>query len=312
MQVSFIIPLYNCLALTRAMLESLQATLPRNLSHEIILVDDGSTDGTREWLAILQAPFRVILNERNLGYAGANNRGATKAQGEILYFLNNDLVLSKGWFQPMYNKVRRNFRTGLVGNVQLHATTGEMDHCGVDFSTKGKPIHLTKYSLWSRLTGYRRTLALTGACFCITRKLWTQLGSFDSSYINGCEDIDLCLRALDTGYKNYVSLRSVVGHHVSQSPGRKLRDEQNTRRLVRRWRKEITPRATHHYAREWCKDFIVRHWDQSYVFDDALARHALACFLGLSRTAPPPVLPIVNEVIDKEFAHWDRLLGPES
>ena len=47
MQVSFIIPLFNCLDLTQAMIASLQETLPRKLSHEIILVDDGSTDGTR-------------------------------------------------------------------------------------------------------------------------------------------------------------------------------------------------------------------------------------------------------------------------
>ncbi|MCX6955994.1 MAG: glycosyltransferase, partial [Verrucomicrobia bacterium] len=99
MQVSFIIPLFNNLALTRACVESLQATLPSGLAHEIILVDDGSSDGTRAWLATLAAPFRVVLNERNLGYAAANNRAAAVARGEFLALLNNDLVLLPSWFE---------------------------------------------------------------------------------------------------------------------------------------------------------------------------------------------------------------------
>ena len=94
MQVSFIIPLYNCLAHTQECLRTLQASLPAWLEHEIILVDDGSTDGTRAWLATLGAPCRVLLNERNAGYAAANNRGAAVARGRILVLLNNDLILS--------------------------------------------------------------------------------------------------------------------------------------------------------------------------------------------------------------------------
>ena len=77
--------LLNNLALTRACVESLQATLPCGLAHEVILVDDGSTDGTRAWLkslsssnglATLAPSVRVVLNEHNLGYAVANNRAA--------------------------------------------------------------------------------------------------------------------------------------------------------------------------------------------------------------------------------------------
>jgi O-antigen biosynthesis protein len=76
-QVSFIIPLFNCLPLTQAMLASLRDTIPAGLTHEIVLVDDGSTDGTREWLGSLRdPPFRAVFNERNLGYAAANNRAA--------------------------------------------------------------------------------------------------------------------------------------------------------------------------------------------------------------------------------------------
>ncbi|MES1168988.1 MAG: glycosyltransferase, partial [Oleiharenicola lentus] len=110
MKISFLVPLYNNLPLTQAMLASLQATLPAGLEHEIIFVDDGSTDGTREWLqtvgpALAAGPglpasgshtIRAVLNEKNLGFAGACNRGAAVAHGEFLFFLNNDLILLPG------------------------------------------------------------------------------------------------------------------------------------------------------------------------------------------------------------------------
>src|SRR5690348_3542272 len=132
-QVSFIVPLFNCLALTQAMIASLQATMPAGLAHEIILVDDGSTDGTRAWLASLTEPaFRVVLNERNLGFAGANNRAAAVARGDILVLLNNDLVLLPGWLQPLLAAHRTlGRRAGVIGNIQRDAKTGAIDHAGI-------------------------------------------------------------------------------------------------------------------------------------------------------------------------------------
>jgi O-antigen biosynthesis protein len=198
MQVSFIIPLFNCLALTRACVETLQATLPAGLSHEIILVDDGSTDGTREWLATLTSPFRVVLNERNLGYAIANNRGAGVAQGEFLALLNNDLILLPQWLQPMIQAHRRlGHQAGVIGNVQLDAVSDVVDHAGIVINRQGKPVHDRRPP--SRLSrafcGMRRVPAVTGACLLITRALWQQLGGFDEAYINGGEDIELCFQA---------------------------------------------------------------------------------------------------------------------
>ena len=231
MKISFIVPLYNCLPLTQAMLASLRTTLPAGLEHEIIFVDDGSTDGTRAWLATLAAPCRTVLNEKNLGFAGACNRGAATARGEFLFFLNNDLVLGPGWFEPMLAVVSAYADAGLVGNVQLNHATGAVDHTGLTFDAKGKPAHLTARG-WSAL---RPVVAVTGACFAIRAATWRKLGGFDEGFVNGCEDVDLGLRASQAGLTNFVVLHSVVRHHISASLGRKLRDEQNTARLVRRW-----------------------------------------------------------------------------
>lgn len=304
MEVSFIVPLYNCLPLTQAMLASLQQTLPPGLQHEIILVDDGSTDGTREWAKTLVSPVRAALNEKNLGFAGTCNRGASVASGELLFFLNNDLVLLPGWFEPMQAAFRRYDDAALVGNVQLDAATRVRDHTGLRFNHKAKPEHDTRQPLLSRVSGYRRVPALTGACFAIRRTLWQSFGGFDEGFHNGGEDVDLCLRALAAGNSNYVALRSVVLHHVSASPGRKLRDEANSQRLMLRWQHDIIPLA----ARAWSGHFIATHWDQSFVYDDSLGRGALYHWLGVLPEPPAAVQDGVRIAIQHELDRWSQIL----
>ncbi|MBM3854821.1 MAG: glycosyltransferase, partial [Verrucomicrobia bacterium] len=132
--LSVVVPLYNCLALTQAMLASLRATLPAELDYETILVDDGSTDGTRAWLCTLRDPrCRVLLNEQNRGYAAANNRGVGLARGEYVALLNNDLVLQPGWLAPMLDAhAMLGSTAGMIGNVQVDARTGAVDHVGLE------------------------------------------------------------------------------------------------------------------------------------------------------------------------------------
>lgn len=308
-RASFIVPLHNCLAETRECLRSLQATLPPDLDHEVILVDDASTDGTRDCLAApsgLAAACRVLLNETNLGFASTCNRGAAASNGEVLFFLNNDLILLPGWFEPMF-ELSLLSGAGLVGNIQRNAATGAIDHTGVHFNHKGKPEHLVDRPLLARLTGRRVVDAVTGACCAIRAETWRLLGGFDEGFVNGGEDVDLCLRALNRGLQTRVAFRSTVRHHVSRSPGRKLRDEQNSRRLLQRWRPEIARLA----ARDWCRHFIETHWDRSCVFDDMLGRAALYYAAGMIASPPPNVLDGVQASFGIEFARWDRILGKD-
>ena len=311
MQVSFIIPLYNCLPLTQAMLASLQATLPAGLAHEIILVDDGSTDGTREWLQTLsEPPFRVLLNERNLGYAIANNRAAALARGEFLVLLNSDLVLQPGWFEPMLAAHHSlGPRAGPIGNVQRHATTGLVDHAGIFVTRTGKPEHVRALPPppFAWLTPVREVRAVTGACLLIARDLWRQLGGFDEGFVNGGEDIDLCFRARAAGRINAVALRSVIRHHVSASPGRKLRDEENSRRLVRRWQREFLT-AGGDATRDWCRAHLAAAWANPNPLQCRLTLAALAHVLGL-RAAPAEAVLAVTAGQAGEFARWDAMFG---
>jgi GT2 family glycosyltransferase len=312
MQVSFIIPLFNCLELTQACLASLQATLPPGLAHEIILVDDGSTDGTRAWLQTLGSPYRVVLNERNSGYAIANNRGAAIARGDVLALLNNDLVLLPHWLEPMLRAHRRlGSRAGLIGNIQRDVASGAVDHVGIVINRQGKPEHVRAppAPLARLFAPVRHVPAVTGACLLLDRALWQQLGGFDEGFVNGGEDIDLCYRARAIGRINAVALRSVVRHHISASPGRKRRDEQNSYRLVHRWRREFV-RSADEATRDWCREYLAGILPEPRSGDYVLARHALLHAAHLTRVPPPEALADLEVQLGREFDRWEEMFGP--
>jgi hypothetical protein len=195
---------------------------------------------------------------------------------------------------------------GLVGNVQLNAATGAVDHTGIYFDHKGKPAHdhaLPWTSRWLGWPAYRPVDALTGACFGLRRTSWQQLGGFDEGFRNGCEDIDFALRARAAGLRQYVALHSVVRHHISASAGRKLRDEQNTFRLVQRWHDQIARLA----ARDWSRQQVIAHADRSGLFDYAMLQAALA-YLVILPVPPTPVRAGVAAAMAHESQRWRELL----
>ena len=311
-QVSFIIPLFNCLSLTQAMLASLQATLPAGLTYEIIYVDDGSTDDTRAWLATLrEPPFRVVLNEKNLGYAGANNRAAQLARGDLLILLNNDLILTPRWLEPMLAAhAALGQRAGIVGNVQLDARTGAIDHTGILINLTGKPEHARTLPTGRDrpASGLRGVPAVTGACLLIARTLWQELGGFDEGFVNGGEDVDLCYRARAAGRDTVVALDSVIRHYVSSSAGRKLRDEQNSHRLVLRWREEFIATADDVVAR-WPQLYLAATLPRIHRSDTPLVCHALLYLLGVMRDPPPQAIDEIKAGQARELARWDEMFN---
>ncbi len=132
-EVSFVVPLFNHLDYSKAMLATLQATLPPGLTHEIILVNDASTDDTRQWLSSLAGLGLLgVQNDSNMGFARSVNAGVAHAKGKVLALLNNDLLLTRGWLEPMLAVIHRSWlNAGVVGNVQLRVVDGSLDHAGV-------------------------------------------------------------------------------------------------------------------------------------------------------------------------------------
>ncbi|HWA87215.1 MAG TPA: glycosyltransferase family 2 protein [Opitutus sp.] len=262
MQVSFIVSLFNQLPLTQACYRSLRQTLPAGLAHEVILIDDASTDGTREWLQTLRLPAatatRVLLNECNVGYAASNNRAAREARGDIFFLLNSDLELLPGWFEPMLRAFRHLSGIGLVGNLQYRVADHRLDHRGVQFDPLSQPLHDRRRFTWASLKSYTPYRAVTAACCAIRRTTFQQAGGFDEAYRNGYEDIDLCLRLGAQGFRHYVANHSAVLHHVSASPGRFTHESDNLRLFRGRWRPP--PPSSRFIGLRYLARYWIRPW----------------------------------------------------
>ena len=230
--VSIIIPVYNQAALTRKCLSALLSDL--HVDAEIILIDNGSTDWTPEYLASMGSRIRVTSNSTNLGFARACNQGAAIATGRYLVFLNNDTVPQAGWLDALISPALEG-KAEIVG-ARLLYPDGTIQHAGVVFDEQG-PLHCFKRAPADTFEANqaRYLQAVTAACMLLTAKLFQELGGFDEGYINGFEDIDLCLSAVQRGYRVFYQPESFLIHHEESSPGRKLHDEENYERFLRRW-----------------------------------------------------------------------------
>ena len=274
-RVSFLISVFNGLRLTKACVDSLCQTTDLS-AHEVIIVDDSSTDGTRAYLAGLPAPpFRVILNNAKRSYAANNNAAAAVAGGEFLCLLNNDTVLSPGWLDALLRAFGRFPNAGLVGNAQRNSRTGRYDHMGTIFADDGTPIHFGWDFRFRPFRGYTRWRAVTAACCLVRRNVFLDAGGFDEQYINGGEDVDLCLRLGQRGYQHYVANQSVIDHHVSSSEGRHAFTPQNTARLLQQWRSHVQETRTNRDRRLLALNYLLSHISEPWRYRRKLRKALL-------------------------------------
>jgi len=265
-EVSIIMAVYNRLDLTRLCLPTLERTLA-GVNYEVIVIDDVSTDGTREFLQTLKPPYRVYLNERKGNFAINNNLGAREARSERLLFLNNDTELSPGWYSSMSEGLDRFPDAGFIGNIQKNPATRRYDHMGVVFAPWLTPGHYGQH--FAKIPkglrqGFTAWSAVTAACCLVRKTAFMQAGGFDEAYVNGCEDIDLCLRLHRLGFRHYVANQSVILHHKGASPGRKRFNDVNLARLKTLWgdylREEFVARDARFFAITYLRKTLVYPW----------------------------------------------------
>lgn len=234
---SIIIPVWNKVELTRQCLTAL-ASNTTDISFEVIVVDNGSTDGTEELLGELKGDVQILRNDQNLGFAKACNQGARAARGKYLVFLNNDTIPQPQWLKPLVSEVDEHQEVGVVGSKLLFAD-GSVQHAGVVFMRSHRSayhIYRTVASNASAVNQRREFQAVTAACLLVRREIFDGVQGFDEGFINGFEDVDLCLKIREKGHHVIYQPRSVLYHLESQTPGRKEHEVHNSRRLQERWR----------------------------------------------------------------------------
>jgi GT2 family glycosyltransferase len=243
MKISIIIPIYNKKEYTQKCLESIFRHGSK-YEFEIIVVDNGSTDGSGEYLSELEKEkgdkVTVVKNEKNLGFAKACNQGAKKTLGEYLLFLNNDTVVTDKWLDILAGELDANDNIGIVGPKLLYPDS-TVQQAGIVFDDEKWPHHIYKKERGDALyvNKKREFQCLTGACFLIRRDIFEKVGGFDEVYINGLEDLDLCLKVRGLGSGILYCPESVVYHHESVTPGRSNYDERNVKIFYSRWREKI-------------------------------------------------------------------------
>jgi GT2 family glycosyltransferase len=235
---SVIIPVYDKWELTEQCLRSLARHTPA-VAYEVIVVDNGSADATAATLpelgeSLFGPMFRRIRFEENRNFGPACNAGALAAAAPLVFFLNNDTILTEGWAPPLLNALKNDPRLGGVGPLLLYANN-TVQHLGITFTLSGvEHLYRNFPSDHPVVSRTRRYQAITAAALLMPTALFREQGGFFEEYRNGFEDVDLCLRIHKIGKIFTCVPSSVVYHLESQSSGRKAEEGANGKLLFRR------------------------------------------------------------------------------
>lgn len=176
-KVSIVIIAHNRIDMTKDCLTSIRAATKK---YELIFVDNGSTDGTQEWVKLNFPEAKLILNEKNLGVPKARNQGIKESTGDLIVMMDNDCVVNMGWLEDLVGPIRKGASvTGIEAWFVSH-----------DNMPTGKALSQTSNF------GY-----LGGACCMFKREVFEEVGLLDEGFSPAYyEDVDICMRAKKIGH----------------------------------------------------------------------------------------------------------------
>ncbi|HEU4736972.1 MAG TPA: glycosyltransferase [Solirubrobacterales bacterium] len=218
---SIVVVTHENLIFTRLCLESVLANTA-DRDFELIVVDNGSSDGTPTYLAKLterHARVRAVLNGTNLGFAPACNQGLALAAGDDLVLLNNDTMVAPGWLERLQRHLR-DPRAGLVGPVTNRI--GNEAEIETDYATWGEFLAFAARQAEQHEGEWLRIRTLAMFCLAMRRQTYLQLGPLDERYEVGLlEDDDYADRARRAGYE-LRCVEDVLVHHFGEASFGKL------------------------------------------------------------------------------------------
>lgn len=228
--VSICLVNWNTCDLLRECLQSIYDTI-EDLKLEVFVIDNASSDDSIDMVRSEFPDVYLVENIRNLGFAKANNQGINLSTGRHVFLLNPDTLLHTGALQVMVSFLDAHPTTGAVA-ARLLNTDGTLQYSVRRFPTVLTPFTentnlarlpgISKYSEKSRLTDWnhdeiKEVEQPAGAAFMIKRHVLETLGPLNSCYHMFFEDVDLCYRIRDNGWKVFYLPEAVVTHHGGQS-----------------------------------------------------------------------------------------------
>lgn len=253
--VSVVAVTHNSMPCLRECLESLRRSL-ETISHELILVDNASSDDSPSVAREIFPDSEIILNRSNMGFAAACNAGAEKARGEYLLFLNPDVKLDTDSVVELKKVFSLKNRVGAAAARMRFSDGGFQATCR-EFPTINNLIFSRGFFM-SRWLGGRNgyTLsdsddlvevpAVAATMMMINRDLFRSIGGFDKRFFVYMEDTDLCLRLQRSGFKNYF-VPDAGGVHL-------WRHGSNAGRIRRNW---------YHHWSMW--QYFLKHFPNGFA-----------------------------------------------
>jgi len=196
-------------------LRSIKLNLDEN--SEVIVVDNNSTDNSINKAKKIFPEFKYIESKRNLGYGGGCNLGAKYAKGDILIFSNADVIITKGVFDKIRGYLEKDNKIGILGPRFEYPDGSYQPSCRryprfkyLLFGRKSigssifKNNPITREFLYLDLENEKNPIeveGIVGAFIVIKKHIFEEIGGFDERFFLFAEDIDLCLRVKERGYK---------------------------------------------------------------------------------------------------------------
>ena len=220
MKVSVVTPNYNGEKFLKAFFESLNED--SQLIGEVIIVDNGSTDSSKEFIRgnSFNFPVRLIENTENLGFSPAVNQGIMESQYEYIFSLNNDTEIRKGSIKALADLMSSDDSIFSAQAKMLQYDNKELiDDVGDEYNLLAWTKKTGENHNSSEYTEVREIFSACAGAAMYRKSLLDEIGMFDDSFFAYMEDVDLAIRSRINGYRNMLCPNAVVYHIGSATSG---------------------------------------------------------------------------------------------
>jgi GT2 family glycosyltransferase len=221
MLLSVVIPSYNGRRLLGECLSAVFRAMAtcRPQSAEVIVVDDGSTDGSAQWLRAEWPSVKVLALNGNGGFPRAANRGAVAASGDWIAMLNNDTSVDAEWITAA-RLTEWPVRVGAVASKVVSWDEAEVQSAGDGYTRAGLAFQMASGRPFGASGDARRVFSACAAAAFYRREAFWDAGGFDEAFGGYYEDVDLGFRMNLRGWETIFVPDSVCRHRVGASYGR--------------------------------------------------------------------------------------------